>query len=83
MRVSVVMHKRKPIPFSSWFPVAKFECCGVKFRHGNDLSEHMRSQHQMVSFKAELSCCNTNFAKASELMDHVSVVHHYQMKLET
>jgi len=43
----------------------------------------MRSQHQMVSFNAELSCCSANFAKASELMDHVSVIHHYQMKLET
>jgi hypothetical protein len=78
----VVMHNRKPVHFVVIL-VAKFECCGVKFRHGKDLSEHMRLQHQMASFNADLSCCNTNFAKASELMDHVSVVHHYQMKLET
>ena len=63
--------------------MAKFECCGVKFRHGKDLSEHMRAQHQMSNFSAELSCCSTHFAEAKQLVDHVSLVHHYQMKLET
>jgi len=63
--------------------LAKYECCGVKFRNGNDLSGHMRSQHQMINFNVGLSCCNTDFATATELMDHVSVAHHYQMKLET
>jgi len=63
--------------------MARYECCGVKFKHGKDLSEHMHLQHMMTSFNAELRCCNTDFANASELMNHVSVVHHYQMKLET
>jgi hypothetical protein len=75
------MHNKKAALYS--YGLVKFECCGVKFRHGNDLSEHMRSQHKMASFNAELRCCDISFAKASELMDHVSEVHHYQMKLET
>jgi len=77
------MHNRKAVPNIYDFPLVKFECCGVKFRDGNDLSEHMRSQHKMASFNAELSCCDISFAKGSELMDHVSEVHNYQMKFET
>lgn len=63
--------------------MAKYECCGVKFREGTELSEHMKAQHKMAGFKVEFACCGTTFAEAKELIDHVSLVHHYQMKLET
>lgn len=63
--------------------MATYECCGVKFRHGRDLSEHMKAQHKMADFDVEITCCGTTFPEAKQLVDHVSVVHHYQMKLGT
>lgn len=63
--------------------MAIFECCGVKFKDGRDLSEHMRAQHKMADFDIEITCCGQIFAEAKQLIDHVSTVHHYQMKLAT
>lgn len=63
--------------------MVRYECCGVTFRDSRDLSVHMKKQHQMAGFNVELTCCGKTFAEATELMDHVSLVHHYQMKLET
>src|SRR5690242_12271402 len=56
--------------------LALFECCGVKFMNGGDLTSHMRAQHRMQGFSVELACCGIAFAEAEQLMDHVSEVHH-------
>ncbi len=63
--------------------MAKYECCGVKFKDGKDLSEHMNAQHEMNDFNIQVTCCGTSFAEARQLINHVSLVHHYQMKMET
>jgi len=63
--------------------MAVYECCGVYFGDAKDLTGHMKSQHKMADFSVDLNCCGKTFREARELIDHVSLVHHYQMQLQT
>jgi uncharacterized C2H2 Zn-finger protein len=60
-----------------------FECCGVRFKDGKELTLHVRQTHSIPTFTVELSCCNTSFSSARELVEHMLKVHHYQIKVST
>jgi uncharacterized C2H2 Zn-finger protein len=63
--------------------MTKFECCGVRFKEGKELTNHVRSQHNLQNFAVELSCCGTSFSSAKDLSDHVKKAHHYVVKIST
>jgi uncharacterized C2H2 Zn-finger protein len=61
----------------------KFECCGVRFKDGRELTSHVRSQHSVAGFTVEISCCGVSFPRAKELTEHVKKTHHYEVKVST
>ncbi len=63
--------------------MTKYECCGIRFQHGQELTEHVRSMHNVGQFTITLSCCGVNFREAKQLREHVKTQHHAELKVET
>lgn len=62
--------------------MAKYECCNEKFANGRDLTEHVRTKHQIGPFGVEYTCCGSNFAESKQLREHMKSVHHLDLKAE-
>ena len=63
--------------------MARYECCGMKFGHGQGLTDHMRSIHHTDQFTAVLSCCGTQFSSSEELAGHMERAHHATVVVDT
>ena len=63
--------------------LANYECCGMKFDHGQALTDHMRSTHSTAGFTAVLSCCGVQFRESEQLRDHMKSAHHADVLVET
>lgn len=55
--------------------MAKYTCCGMSFKNGKDISDHMQRTHGAARFAASLSCCGMEFASTSELTSHAKTSH--------
>jgi KRAB domain-containing zinc finger protein len=49
--------------------------CGAKFRYQRSLEEHMKSQHEHVSYKCVKDGCTINFTQPQALREHDLAVH--------
>lgn len=63
--------------------MAKYECCNTKFVDGHELTEHVKTTHQIEPFGVEYTCCGTNFAESKQLRDHMKSVHKLNLKAES
>lgn len=62
--------------------MAKYECCGTKFKDGRELTEHVKTTHQIGPFGVEFTCCATIFAESRQLSEHMKSVHQLNLKAE-
>lgn len=63
--------------------MARYECCGMKFNMGKELSVHLKGVHKVPAFNLDLSCCGVSFVESRQLEDHVRAEHHAQIVVQT
>jgi hypothetical protein len=62
--------------------LTKYGCCDTKFSDGHQLTEHVRTKHQIGPFGVEYTCYGTNFAQSKQLRDYMKTAHEVDLKAE-
>lgn len=63
--------------------MARYECCDTRFKDAHELTEHVRTKHQIGPFGVEFTCCGSNFSESKQLREHMKSAHGLNLKAET